>query len=125
MATSDIAVVEDDLSVRRALERLLRGAGFSVRVFASGQELLDSEEGRNAACLVADIHLGSGFNGFEVFEHLLAEGRHPRVIFITAADNPSWRERATQQGAQAFLHKPFEAAVMLDAVRAAVAASAS
>lgn len=123
MATSDIAVVEDDLSVRRALERLLRAAGFTVHAYASGQELLDCEEGRNAVCLVADIHLGPGMNGFEVVERLLAGGRHPRVIFITAFDDPTWRARAKHHGAQAFLHKPFEATVFLDAVRTAISAS--
>lgn len=123
MVTSDIAVVEDDLSVRRALERLLRAAGFTVHGFATGQEFLDCEEGLNAVCLVADIHLGHGMNGFDVVEQLAAAGRRPRVIFITAFDDPTWRARAEHHGAQAFLHKPFEATVILDAVRAAISAS--
>lgn len=113
----EVALVDDDLSVRRALSRLLRSEGFGVLVFASAQELLDCELGPLVCCLVADVHLGAGLNGFEAAERLLAAGKGLPLIFITAHDDPTSRERARRLGAKAFLRKPFEAATLMEAVR--------
>ena len=115
--TLEIALVDDDLSVRRALSRLLRSEGFGVRVFASAQELLDSELGPQVCCLVADVHLGPGLNGFEVAERLRSAGSAVPLIFITAHDDPASRERARRIGCKAFLRKPFEASTLMDVVR--------
>jgi FixJ family two-component response regulator len=116
----EIALVDDDLSVRRALSRLLRAEGFGVRVFATAQELLDGELGPLVCCLVADVHLGAGLSGFEAAERLLAGGRSLPLIFITAHDDPASRERARRLGAKAFLRKPFEASTLMDVVRGVV-----
>ena len=77
-----IAIVDDDPSVRRALHRLVRSAGYTVQTFASAHEFLDSLPGRRAACLVLDIHL-DGMSGFDLQEHLAADGVGVPVIFIT------------------------------------------
>ena len=119
MASARIALVDDDLSVRRALGRLLRAAGHEVRAFASAQELLDSGFAPEAACLVVDIHLG-GMTGLELVERLRSAGVATPVAFITAHDNAAARDSARRLGAQAYLRKPFEAAVILDAIAAAI-----
>jgi FixJ family two-component response regulator len=114
-----IALVDDDLSVRRALPRLLRSAGYEPRGFASGRELLDSGFADRAACLVLDIHL-EGMSGFELLESLRASGSRVPAIFITAHDDPAARERARRAGASAYLRKPFDAGVLIDALAAAI-----
>ena len=68
-----VCVVDDDLSLLRALQRLLGGEGFSVATFASAEEFLDFPGRAHAACLVVDVHLG-GCSGFELQEQLAAHG---------------------------------------------------
>ena len=112
-----IALVDDDPSVRRALPRLLRSAGYGTRAFASAQELLESRFAQTAACLVLDVHLDRT-NAFELLERLRADGVTAPVIFITAYDDNATRERARIAGAAAFLRKPFDGGALLDAIAA-------
>jgi FixJ family two-component response regulator len=114
-----ITLVDDDLSVRRALSRLLQSAGYEVLTFSSAQELLDSRAGREADCFVLDIHLGA-MNGFELDERLRATGCRRPVIFITAHDDEATRDRARRVRPDGYLRKPFEATALLEAIRAAV-----
>jgi FixJ family two-component response regulator len=112
-----VLVVDDDLSVRRALDRLLSSVGFAVGVFASGSELLASPASRAADCIVLDVHLG-GPDGFEVCLDLRAAGVATPVIFITAHDSATTRTRAATFSRSAFLPKPFDATVLIDLIRA-------
>lgn len=116
-------VVDDDLSVRRALQRLIRSAGFSVETFASGREFLDSEPRCGSGCLVLDIHLG-GMSGLEVQERLAARGVKIPVIVITAHDDARTRARVENLGAVAYVPKPFDERVLLDAIQKAVQSGA-
>jgi FixJ family two-component response regulator len=120
MRTPRIAVVDDDLSVRKSLGRLLKAAGFEAIAFASARDYL---EGGGLApapeCLILDIHLG-GMNGFELYEHLVAAGSTPPVIFITAHDDEPTRERARQMGSSGYLRKPFEQHTLLGAIYRAI-----
>ena len=93
-----IAVIDDDASVRRALQRLLRAAGFAVETFGTAREFLDADHWAQAACLVLDIHL-PGMSGFELQEHLAASGTPLPIVFITAHDDVATRERANRAGA--------------------------
>jgi FixJ family two-component response regulator len=113
-----IALVDDDLSVRRALPRLLRSAGYETRAFASAQELLDSGFAPQANCFVLDIHLERE-SGFDLLDRLRAAGVTAPAIFITAFDSADHRDRARRAGASAFLRKPFDGCVLLDAIAAA------
>ena len=122
-AAAAIALVDDDASVRRALDRLLSSAGFAVRAFASGTELLDSGFGPDATCLLVDIHL-VGMSGFEVVEKLRARGVRSSVIFMTAHDSEHTRAQADAIGSSCYLRKPFEAEALLVAVRSAIASRA-
>ncbi|HKC59502.1 MAG TPA: response regulator [Myxococcales bacterium] len=117
-AGTSVVVVDDDLSVRRALQRLIRSAGFSVEAFASGQKFLDSDPGGASRCVVLDIHLG-GMSGLEVQERLAARGVRMPVIVITAHDDARMRARVESLGA-VYLRKPFDDGVLLDAIRKAV-----
>ena len=117
MSEQLVIVVDDDHAVRRALSRLLQSAGYAVKAFASGKELLDSRE--DGDCFVLDIHLGT-MNGFELDEKLRAAGSHSPVIFITAHDDEATRERARRLRPQAYLRKPFAAEALLSAVRTAL-----
>ena len=117
-----VALVDDDLSVRRALRRLLSSAGYEVRAFASARELLESGYVEGASCLVLDIHLGR-VSGFELLERLRNAGFALPAIFITAFDDTASRDRAHAAGASAFLRKPFDGSALLDAVSEALSSS--
>jgi FixJ family two-component response regulator len=114
-----IAIVDDDPSVRRALHRLVRSAGYAVQVFASAHEFLDSLPGRRAACLVLDIHL-NGMSGFDLLERLATEKVDVPVIFISAHDDAPTRERIERSGAAAYLWKPVDEQALLGAICQAI-----
>lgn len=110
-----IAVIDDDASVRRALQRLLQSAGFAVEVFATAREFLDAGHSARTACLVLDIHL-PGMSGFELQEHLAVSGARIPVVFITAHDNATTRQRASRAGVVAYLRKPFDQDELIEAI---------
>jgi FixJ family two-component response regulator len=114
-----ISIVDDDLSVRRALRRLVLGAGYAVETFASAAEFLDSRPSGRTACLVLDLHL-DGASGFDVRTRLAAAGDAIPTILITAHDDAPTRERARQAGVVAYLAKPFDKRALLEAIRRAV-----
>jgi FixJ family two-component response regulator len=111
-----IAIVDDDPSVRRALHRLVRSAGYTVQAFASAQEFLDSLPGGRAACVVLDIHL-EGMSGFDLQARLVADEVEIPVIFISAHDDAPTRERIGRSGAPAHLWKPVDGDALLGAIR--------
>jgi FixJ family two-component response regulator len=113
-----ISIVDDDLSVRRALSRLVRLAGYAVESFASAREFLASAPRGRTACLVLDIHLNNGgMSGFDLHERLVADGVTIPTIFITAHDSARTRERVKQSGVAGFLSKPFGDQALLDLIR--------
>ena len=119
-AQAVISVVDDDLSVRRALSRLIRLAGYAVESFASAREFLASAARGRTACLVLDIHLDSGgMSGFDLQERLVADGGNIPTIFITAHGDARTRERVKQSGVAGFLSKPFGDQALLDLIRSA------
>jgi FixJ family two-component response regulator len=114
-----IAVIDDDASVRRALERLLRSAGFAVETFASAREFLDEDRRAQMACLVLDIHLPE-MSGLELQEHLAASGASTPIVFITAHDDATTRERVRRAGAVAYVRKPFDQDTLIEAIHSAI-----
>jgi len=110
-----IAVIDDDASVRRALQRLLRSAGFVVETFATVREFLDAGHSARTTCLVLDIHLPE-MSGFELQEHLAVSGALIPIVFITAHDNAITRERASRPGVTAYLRKPFDQEELIEAI---------
>jgi FixJ family two-component response regulator len=114
-----IAVLDDDDSLRRALIRALRIGGFSTVEFARGEEFLKSWQLNPPACLVLDLEM-PGASGLEILEALqVAKAQFP-VIVITAHDAPHLREQSMRRGASAYLRKPIDISVLLEAVTNAV-----
>jgi len=114
-----ISVVDDDMSIRRALRRLVESAGYIVETFASAREFLDSSPAERSACLVLDIHL-TGMSGFELQQRLASDRVSIPVIFITAHDDAATRERVRKSGVAAYLPKPFDKESLLEAIRRAL-----
>ena len=113
--TSLVYVVDDDLSVRRSLQRLLESSGFLVQTFKSGQEFLRHADRKAAGCLILDVVMPE-LSGLELQQELLARGYEVPIIFITAHDSATARQNALSAGAHAFLRKPFEDLVLLNAI---------
>ena len=115
-----ISVVDDDVSVREALQSLLRSVGFTVKVFASAEEFLKSDYLRDTACLILDVRM-PGMSGIELQRHLVASHSEVPVIFITAhGSEQGARSRALSDGAIDYLTKPFSEDAFLNAVHKAL-----
>jgi len=116
-AALPIYVVDDDASVRRALNRLLKLAGFPVETFMSAQEFLDFGQTEGPGLLVLDVCL-PGLSGLALQKVLTASGCRLPIIFITAFDNDQERAQGLAAGAVAYLRKPFQEHQLLEAIRA-------
>ncbi len=114
-----VAVVEDDESYRGALQRLLKSAGLSVLAFASAEDFLNSGQQRETGCLIADIRM-PGMSGLDLQARLNTEQCPIPTIFITAHGEEKMRLQAMRGGAVKFLAKPFDGAILLEAVRVAL-----
>ena len=114
-----VAIVDDDESVQRALQDLIESDGLSALCFGSAEQFLDSESRHQAVCLIADIRM-PGMSGLELQAKLKAERHRLPVIFITAHGDAEMRTVAMGGGAVEFLTKPFNDAVLLEAVHAAL-----
>jgi len=115
-----IAIVDDDESLRSALQDLIESDGLSALCFGSAQQFLNSEARQKAACLIADIRM-PGMSGLELQAKLKAERYRIPIIFITAHGDAEMRTLAMRDGAVEFLTKPFDDAVLLEIVHAALA----
>lgn len=109
-----IAIVDNDASVRRALQRLVESAGYTVQAFASAREFLDWLPQGQAACLVLDVHM-DGMSGFDLQQRLAVP-----VIFVTARDDALTLERIKRSRAAGHLRKPIDPQAVLNAIRRAV-----
>ena len=114
-----IAVVDDDQSVREALENLISSVGFEVKLFASAEDFLDSDAPLQTDCAVLDLCL-PGITGLELQRRLAADGQSIPVIIITAQGDEKARAKADAAGAIAFLNKPFKEEVLLLALESAL-----
>jgi FixJ family two-component response regulator len=114
-----VYLIEDDESVRRALQRLLRSAGLEVRAFASAEEFLESGNLDLRACIVLDIQM-RGLTGFELQEKLAAKEIRIPTIAVSALDDSETRERARKLGAAAFFRKPVDGEALIDAIHWAI-----
>src|SRR6476620_7262264 len=99
-----IAVVDDEESVRKALGRLIRAAGFHVETYASGTDFLQSVQQRLPHCVVLDLRMPH-VNGFHVQQALTDAGTYLPIVIITGDDSAESRHRALEQGARAYLRK--------------------
>lgn len=114
-----VFVVDDDVSMRRSLESLLRSVGNDVRLFASAQDFMQAERPDVPSCLVLDVRL-PGMSGLTFQQELAKAGIPVPVIFITGYGDVPMTVRAMKAGAAEFLTKPFDDQMLLDAVHAAI-----
>jgi FixJ family two-component response regulator len=111
-----VFIVEDDQSVRAALDSLMRSVGFKVLTYSSAREFLDSERPDVPGCLVLDVLL-PGISGLELQRELVSANVRIPIVFITGhADVPA-TVQAMKAGAVEFLTKPFRDQELLEAVR--------
>jgi FixJ family two-component response regulator len=114
-----VAVVDDDRSLRRGLERLLRSSGYRVEVFASAEELLERTHSTSFAGFVLDVRM-PGTGGLELQKQLVAACIRAPVIFITGHQDAQAQQEAQDAGAVDWLEKPFEDEALLDCLRKAI-----
>ena len=119
-----VAIVDDDASLRSALARLLRTAGWQTVTFASAEAFLHTDPQMPLDCLVLDVWL-PGMNGVALLEHLGTLGSTLPVILITGRDDVRMRQRAAQLGAVAYLPKPLDEQDLLLALQRALERTAS
>jgi FixJ family two-component response regulator len=118
-AASVVFVVDDDPSVRRAIQRLVESVGLQVQLFGSAQEFLRAERPNAPSCLVLDIRL-PGISGLDFQRELADNNIHIPIIFITAHADIPMTVRAMKAGAVEFLTKPFRDQDLLDAIHFAL-----
>jgi FixJ family two-component response regulator len=117
--TKLVVIVDDDDSMRSAVQDLLEAVGLPARSFASAEEFLKSGKQHETACLITDIRM-PGMSGLDLQAQLNAERCRIPIIFITAHGDEKMRLQARREGAVEFLSKPFDNEVLLDGVRAAL-----
>ncbi|MEC4748113.1 response regulator [Methylomicrobium sp. Wu6] len=118
-----IAIVDDEESICKGLERLLRSAGLTAKAFLTGADFLRFIQNNRPDCLVLDLNM-MPMNGFSVLDRLALLGWKLPVIIITGDDSEEACERAMNKGIAAFLRKPVDGQVLLDAIERAINHSA-
>ncbi len=111
-----VHVVDDDASICRALERLLRSAGYDVVTHTSVVEFLEAPRPSPPSCLVLDVRMPM-VDGLTLLRRLTAEGSTIPAIFITAHDDAKTRAEAREAGGMCYLTKPFDDEAFLGAIR--------
>ena len=114
-----IAIVDDDDSLRKSLDNLLRSVGFRTQGFASAEAFLSSQHVHDTACLILDVRM-PGMSGLELQRQLGAANWSIPIIFITAHADDDARAQALAAGAVDFLYKPFREEDLLDAIDVAL-----
>lgn len=115
-----VILVEDDSSLRAALERVLRASGFDARAYASAEAALAANGLDWADCLVVDLNLPA-MSGLDLIERLRQRGVKAPAVAITAQDEPRVRDEVRRRGVQHFLAKPFLGSALIRLVDTAVA----
>ena len=115
-----VFVVDDDPSIREALESLIRSVGLRVQAYGSAQEFLGSQRPDAPGCLVLDVRL-PGVSGLDLQRALSEADMHIPIIFLTGHGDIPMTVRAMKAGAVEFLTKPFRDQDLLDAIQQAMA----
>jgi two-component system, LuxR family, response regulator FixJ len=116
-----IAVVDDEETVRRSMQRLLVSYGYRVRTFASVDEFLTAVDRDSTACVIADLRM-PGKTGLDLLDALRAAQIALPVIIISGHGELDAAERARRAGALAFLWKPVDEGDLLVAIAAVIQA---
>jgi FixJ family two-component response regulator len=114
-----VAIIDDDESVRIGLGALVRSLGWQARLFDSAEAFLAADDGCAAGCVISDVQM-PGMSGIELQELLAARGGSPAFIIMTAFPQEALRKRAERAGAVCFLTKPFDSGAMIGCLEAAL-----
>ena len=114
-----VFIVDDDVGVRTAMQRVLRSVGLRSEAFATAQDFLQRKPYDGPSCLILDVRL-PGISGLELQHKLIEAGLHIPVIFITAHGDIPMTVKAMKAGAVEFLTKPFRHQDLLDAIHQAL-----
>ncbi len=116
---SIVFVVDDELSVRRSLFRLISGIGFKVLTFATAAELLSQMPCNNPSCLLLDMRMPET-SGLELQSQLAEAGINIPIVFVTGYGTVPLSVEAMKAGAVDFIEKPFDDQKLLDAINEAI-----
>ena len=116
---NQIFIVDDDVSVCRALCILLATYGFSVKAFVCAEDFFDAVPNSAPGCLLLDIHM-PGSDGWETQQRLLKSGSSRPVIIMSADRNEGFNERVLKAGAVGYLQKPFNDHALVDLIEVAL-----
>lgn len=117
--TARISIVDDDASMREAINTLISSLGLSVDEFLSAEDFLKSGRVHTFDCLILDVRM-PGLDGLELQRRLIAANITIPIVFITAHYREDQRRIAMESGAIAFLRKPFTEQELLDAINASL-----
>lgn len=118
-----VAAVDDDFRIRESIASLLESAGYEAMVFSSAEEFLGSGALTAATCVITDVRM-PGMDGIELQRHIKLQRPTLPVILLSAHPNAEVRQTAIDQGAVAFLYKPFDATDLLKIVQSALTKTA-
>ena len=122
-SNSLVFLIDDDVSVRKGVSRLLRSAGYKNEAFRSASDFLAREQHSGPACIVVDVRM-PGINGMDLQNVLIQRRREEQLVFITGHGDISMCAQAMKAGAVDFLPKPFRSSELLQCVERALARSA-
>jgi FixJ family two-component response regulator len=112
-----VAVIDDDPSVRTAIGRLLRLSGIHAVTYASAEDYLKRAESDEPHCMLLDVHLGSGLDGFQLQERLTSVGAGAGVIFMTGHAEVRFPSHDRRGEPVEHLRKPIDIEMLLTLVR--------
>jgi FixJ family two-component response regulator len=111
-----IAIVDDDESMREAVEGLVRSLGYPASTFASAEAFLTSAGQGDFSCLIADLQM-PGLSGIELYQRLVAMDKAIPTILITAHPDERTRRLAAKAGIRCYLAKPFSDEQLIDCLQ--------
>lgn len=114
-----ISIIDDDVSVRIAISRLIRSLGYMAHAFASADEFLKSQHVNDTSCVITDVQM-PGTTGLELQKLLHERDRPLPIIFITAFPENNIRAQALEAGAVDLLSKPFNGTKLIECIERAL-----
>jgi FixJ family two-component response regulator len=118
--TRIVAVIDDDDSIRSAIDDLVCSLGLVAHTYASAEDFLASPDLDASSCVICDLQM-PGMGGQDLQRRMIEEGRRVPMIFITAYPEPRMRDSILNNGALAFLEKPFDGGKLVSLIRHVVA----
>jgi len=113
-----VAVVDDDLGMLTAVERLLNAHGYGTVVFKSAEDFLDHGDQSKLTCMVLDVNL-TGMSGIELMRVMRSSGSTLPVVFLTGDNDEDKRVITLREGGFAFLRKPFSGNMLIETIKKA------